>query len=98
MALRLLRTSSAPEQDVTDERAEDEEAAGRPPIFALDLLPLHPSVQALPGVNFIQGDFESEDVKKRLGEQIRLYRSQGGGPTTDDKVDVILSDMLGEYG
>lgn len=97
MALRLLRTASASEQNITDERTEDDEAAGRPPIFALDLLPLHPSVQALPGVNFIQGDFESEDVKKRLGEQVRLHRSQEGGSTTDDKVDVVLSDMLGEY-
>jgi 23S rRNA U2552 (ribose-2'-O)-methylase RlmE/FtsJ len=97
MALRLLRTSGASEQDITDEKVEDEQLIGRPPIFALDLLPLHPSVQALPGVNFIQGDFESEDVKKRLGEQVRLYRSLARDSAMDDKVDVILSDMLGEY-
>lgn len=96
MALRLLRTSSTYNQDAADEQAEDVGVAGRPPIFALDLLPLHPSVQALPGVNFIQGDFESEDVKVTLGEQVELYRSQGGSTAVGAKVDVILSDMLGE--
>ncbi|KAM0748917.1 FtsJ-domain-containing protein [Meredithblackwellia eburnea MCA 4105] len=88
------------------------ESPGRPlvktHIFALDLLPLHPSVASLPNVTFIQGDFLSPSVQTRLKKRLLNSDSSegggggGGGGTGEDsannnttlKVDLVLSDML----
>lgn len=47
-------------------------------VFALDLLPVEP----LPGLEFIQGDFQEEEVLGRLEEKVGAIG-----------VDVVLSDM-----
>ncbi len=55
-----------------------ETLGGRVRIIAVDLLPM----QAVPGVEFIQGDFTEASVLEQLLETLG-----------DDKVDLVLSDM-----
>jgi 23S rRNA (uridine2552-2'-O)-methyltransferase len=64
---------------------EDKGRARRGRILALDLLPLHKSVEGLEGVEFVQGDFLDPVSQSRLME---LLPRGGGG------VDLVLSDML----
>ncbi|CAO1635593.1 unnamed protein product [Parajaminaea phylloscopi] len=77
-------------------------------IFALDLLPLDPRVAALPGVDFLQGDFESQDLQVKLSERIKAWggslsssAKRGESEQTAlesqgsaPKADVVLSDMM----
>lgn len=65
--------------------------AGCEHVFALDLLPLHPSVQQEASRNnsrltSLQGDFRSSDIQLKLQEII--------GKDPKRKVDVIMSDMM----
>ncbi len=55
-----------------------ERLSGRAQIFAIDLLPM----DALPGLDFIQGDFTDEAVLNSLQEKVQ-----------DSKVDLVMSDM-----
>ena len=55
-----------------------EKLKGRAQIFAIDLLPM----DALPGLDFIQGDFTDEAVLNSLQEKVQ-----------DSKVDLVMSDM-----
>jgi 23S rRNA (uridine2552-2'-O)-methyltransferase len=71
----------------------------RPPIFALDLLPLSPMVQAMADIEFLQGDFNDPAIRTELTQRIQQW-SEGAATRDSDeassKVDVILSDMLCE--
>ncbi len=51
-------------------------------VIALDLLPMTP----LPGVDFIQGDFNEEAVYQALLTRVRQHRASG-------LVDLVISDM-----
>jgi len=55
-----------------------EKLKGRAQIFAIDLLPM----DALPGLDFIQGDFTDEAVLNSLQEKVQ-----------DSKVDLVMSDL-----
>jgi len=55
-----------------------EKLKGRARIIALDLLPM----DALPSVEFIQGDFREDAILERLLESLG-----------DDKADLVMSDM-----
>ena len=55
-----------------------EKLKGRARIIALDLLPM----DALPGVEFIQGDFREDEI-------LELLRASLG----DEKADLVMSDM-----
>lgn len=50
-------------------RVKTKQGAAR--IFALDLLPLDPSVASLPGVDFLQGDFHTLDIHTELARRIQ---------------------------
>lgn len=63
----------------------DRGRARRGRILALDLLPLHKSVQEMDGVEFVQGDFLDPVTQ---GALMDLLPRGGGG------VDLVLSDML----
>lgn len=65
--------------------------AGCEHVFALDLLPLHPSIQQQASrtnarLTALQGDFRSSDIQTKLKEII--------GKDVERKVDVIMSDMM----
>jgi 23S rRNA (uridine2552-2'-O)-methyltransferase len=55
-----------------------EKLAGRARIIALDLLPM----DALPSVEFIQGDFREDDVLQRLEAELG-----------EERADLVMSDM-----
>lgn len=59
--------------------------ARRGRILALDLLPLHKSLEGMEGLEFVQGDFLDPVVQ---GALMDLLPRGGGG------VDLVLSDML----
>lgn len=56
-------------------------------LFSLDLLPMGFSS---PRVRFIQGDFSTQKVREHLSQ--RIFEDTG---SSDTKVDVVLSDMMG---
>ena len=64
---------------------EDKGRARRGRILALDLLPLHKSLEGLDGVDFVQGDFLDPVTQTKLMD---LLPRGGGG------VDLVISDML----
>ena len=59
-----------------------EKLKGGAQIFAIDLLPM----DALPGLDFIQGDFTDEAVLNSLQEKVQ-----------DSKIDLVMSDMAPQY-
>lgn len=58
-------------------------------IVALDLLPM----EAVDGVQFIQGDFREPEVLARLEELLLNDASRGGAAAGARRVDVVVSDM-----
>ncbi|GAA95163.1 uncharacterized protein L969DRAFT_96383 [Mixia osmundae IAM 14324] len=62
-------------------------------VLAIDLLALSPLASILPGVQAFRGDFTSAPVTTRFVQAIRQHTSLTSRQAA--KVDVILSDMLG---
>jgi 23S rRNA (uridine2552-2'-O)-methyltransferase len=58
-------------------------------IVALDLLPM----EAVDGVQFIQGDFREAEVLAQLEQLLLNDASRGGAEAGQRRVDVVVSDM-----
>lgn len=66
----------------------------RLPIFAIDLLPLHPLVQQLPDVHFIRGDFTQPETQARLSTLIQDTHQNAQTMPRGPKLDMVFSDMM----